>query len=58
MCAFGTIIGLSCMKKPFNLAKPLDYSRISFKFLAKFIITIIITIIPLVIFMNPLWNKI
>lgn len=58
MAGFGTIIGLSCMKKPFNLAKPLDYSRISLKFLAKFIITIIITVIPLIIFMNPLWGRI
>lgn len=58
MAGFGTIIGLSCTKKPFNLAKTLDYSRISVKFIAKFILTIVMTVIPLVIFMNPLWNRI
>ncbi len=55
---FGVILGFSYMKKPYNLAKVLSYTRISIKFVAKLLITIVVGLIPLVIFLNPLWHNI
>ena len=58
MASFGFILGLSFNSKPYQLAQMLSYSRISLKFLGRFLLTIVITFIPLLIFMNPLWEKI
>lgn len=58
MASFGTIIGLNCMKRPSNLAQMLSYSRLSLRFLGKIIITICLGVVPLAIFLNPLWNRI
>lgn len=58
MAGFGTLLGLNYIRHPTNLTKMLHYSRMSLKFIGKFILTLIITLIPLVVFMNPLWNKI
>jgi hypothetical protein len=55
---YGTIIGLNYLKQPYNLYKILGYTRISLKFAAKVFLTILIAVIPLAVFMNPLWNKI
>jgi len=58
MAGFGTIFGMNYLKNPSNLIKILHYSRISVKFFAKFLLTIAITAIPLIVFMNPLWQRI
>jgi len=55
---FGVILGFNYLKQPHNLAKILNYSRPSLKFIGKLIITIVIGLIPIVIFLNPLWHKI
>ena len=49
---------MNYMQKPYNLSKIVGYTRCSIKFIAKILITIIIGIIPLLIFLNPLWNMI
>lgn len=56
--ALGVVLGLSYMKRPYNLTKVLNYSRISIRFLARVIIMIIIGLVPIVIFLNPLWHRI
>ena len=56
MAAIGVIIGFSWNSKPHNFARMLAFSRISIKFVARFLLTLIISVIPLAIFLNPLWN--
>ena len=58
MAALGILMAFNFMKNPAHLCLQLDYTRISLKFLAKIIVTLIIPIITLLIFVNPLWNKI
>ena len=58
MAAVGILMAFNFMKNPAHLYLQLDYTRISLKFLAKIIVTLIIPVIILLIFVNPLWNKI
>ena len=58
MAAIGVIIGFSYNTKPHNFSRMLSYSRISLKFVARFFLTIVISLIPLAIFLNPLWQDI
>lgn len=58
MAAVGILMAFNYMKNPAHLHLQLDYTRISLKFLAKIVITLIIPIIALLIFVNPLWDKI
>jgi hypothetical protein len=58
MAALGALTAFNFMKWPYNLTKMLNYSRISFKYLAKFLITILISLIPIAIFLNPFWGDI
>ena len=57
MAAFGVILGFSWNSNPHNFARMLAFSRISLKFVARFFLTIVISVIPLAIFLNPLWNN-
>lgn len=58
MAGFGILMGFSFTHKPFNMAKMLTYTRISLKYLLRFVLTIVISLIPLAIFMNPGWADI
>lgn len=58
MAAVGILMAFSFMKNPAHLYLQLDYTRISCRFLGKILVTLIIPIITLLIFVNPLWNKI
>lgn len=49
------------MKKPQNLGKSLSYTRLSLKYLARLIVTIImgvIGLIPVIIFLLPIWKTV
>ena len=58
MAAFGLLIGLIWMSRPQYLLKSLNYSRLTFTWIAKLLITILSAGIPVAIFLNPLWLKI
>lgn len=58
MAAVGILMAFNYMKNPAHLYLQLDYTRISLKFLAKIVVTLIIPIVALLIFVNPLWDKI
>lgn len=58
MAAVGILMAFNFMKNPAHLYLQLDYTRISLKFVAKIIVTLIIPIVTLLIFVNPLWNRI
>jgi len=58
MAAIGILFSFNYIKNPSYLNLKLDYTRISWKWLAKIIITLIFPAAVLAIFMNPLWNKI
>jgi hypothetical protein len=58
MAGFGLLIGLTYMQNPQNLAKPLAYSRLSFKYVGKLLLMILLAAIPAAIFLNPLWTRI
>jgi hypothetical protein len=49
---------MNYMEKPYNLSKIFGYTRCSGKFVGKVLITIIVGVIPLLVFMNPLWDRI
>ena len=50
--------GFIFLRKPQNLMKIPNYKRKTLKFLAKVFISLVIALIPLIIFLNPLWEKI
>ncbi len=58
MAAVGILFAFNMIKNPAHLYLQLDYTRISWRFLGKIIVTLIIPIITLAIFVNPLWNNI
>lgn len=58
MAAVGIILSLIFTKDPSIFVKPLSYSRLSLKFVARFILFIILAAIPLAAFVNPGWSKI
>lgn len=58
MASFGLIVGLTYMKNPENLTKPLAYTRCSGKFAGKLGITVLLAAVPAVIFLNPFWGDI
>jgi len=55
---FGALIGLNYLESPYNLHKVLGYTRLSFKFAGRLVLTIVMAVIPLAVFLNPLWNRI
>lgn len=58
MAGFGLLVGLMFMNNPENLTKPLAYSRLSLKFVARILIMILLAAVPAAVFLNPLWVKI
>lgn len=58
MAAVGILAAFNFMKNPAHLSCELSYSKCSFKFLGRFLITIIIPGIIVAIFLNPLWQRI
>ncbi len=58
MAAVGILFAFNMIRNPAHLYLQLDYTRISWRFLGKIIVTLIIPIITLAIFVNPLWNRI
>ena len=58
MASFGLIVGLTYMKNPENLTKPLAYTRCSGKFAGKLGMMILLAAVPAVIFLNPFWGDI
>ena len=58
MAAFAILIGLNVNNFPHRFAMLLDYTRLSGKYVARFLLTIVVGVIPVAIFMNPLWEKI
>ena len=58
MAALGILLAFNFMRNPSHLHLQLDYTRLSFKFLGKIVVTLIVPVAILAIFLNPLWNKI
>jgi hypothetical protein len=58
MAGVGIIISLIFTKDPSSFVKPLAYTRLSFRFVGRFIMFIILAAIPLAAFVNPGWSKI
>lgn len=58
MAGVGIVFSLILTKDPSIFVRPLAYSRLSLRFVARFIILIVFAAIPLAIFLNPLWAKI
>ena len=58
MAAVGIILSLIFTKDPSIFVRPLAYTRLSFKFVGRFILFIILAAIPLAAFVNPGWSKI
>lgn len=58
MAAFGIVVGLNVNNFPHRFAMLLDYTRLSLKYVARFFVTIVMGLIPVALFMNPLWGKI
>jgi hypothetical protein len=52
------MIALSSTHNGYSLLKKLSYRRFSCKFVGYLLTTVIISLIPIVIFLNPLWKKI
>jgi hypothetical protein len=57
MAAIGILFAFNFLHNPSYLNLKLDYTRISFRFIGKTLITLIIPGIILAIFVNPLWNR-
>lgn len=55
MAAFGIIIGLNVNNFSHRFAMLLDYTRLSVRFVVRFFVIIVMGLIPVAIFMNPLW---
>lgn len=58
MAAVGIILAFNYMRNPSHLHLQLDYTRLSLRFIGKIIVTLIIPVVVLLIFVNPLWDKI
>lgn len=58
MAAFGVVFSLLYLPNPSTLVRPLSYTRLSLKFIARIVVQIICAAIPLAIFLNPGWSKI
>jgi hypothetical protein len=58
MAAVGILSAFNLMENPAYLNLKLDYTRISLRFIGKIVVTVIIPIGLLLIFVNPLWDKI
>ena len=58
MVGVGIIFSLMVMKDASILVRPLAYSRLSLRFIGRFIIFIVLAAIPLAAFMNPGWSMI
>lgn len=58
MAAFGIVIGLNVNNFPHRFAMLLDYTRLSLRYVARFFVTIVMGLIPVALFMNPLWGEI
>ena len=58
MAAVGIILSLIFTKDASIFVKPLAYTRLSLRFITRFILFIILAAIPLAAFVNPGWSKI
>ena len=56
--ALAVFFAFTVMTMPKNLQKMLVYSRVSIKFVLKFILTLVIALIPVAAFLNPFWRDI
>ena len=55
MASFGILYGFIFLRNPQNLMKIPNYKRKTLKFLAKIFLSLVIALIPIIIFLNPLW---
>lgn len=58
MAGVGILFAFNFMKNPSHLYLQLDYTRFSFRFLKKILLTLLIPVIIVAAFLNPLWNKV
>lgn len=58
MAAFGIIFSLLYLPDPSILVRPLSYTRLSLKFIARIVVQVVCAVIPLAIFLNPGWSMI
>ena len=58
MGAIGILYAFCLMKNPSHLQLQLNYGRISFRFLAKIIVTLFFSLCVVAFFVNPLWYRI
>lgn len=58
MAAVGILMAFNLMKNPSHLNLQLNYTRISCKYVGKVVVTILFPVLILLIFVNPLWDKI
>ena len=58
MAAIGILFSFNYIKNPTYLALELTYTKCSWKFLGRWLITLVLPAIVAAIFLNPLWTKI
>jgi hypothetical protein len=58
MAAVAIMLAFSFMQKPAYLVQKLQYSRLTLKYMGKFLVTLLIPLAIVGVFLNPLWQKI
>jgi hypothetical protein len=58
MAAFGILFGFIFLKKQQRTMKVIMYNRVSKKYFIRLGVTVGLALIPVALFMNPLWRNI
>lgn len=58
MASFGALIAFAVMRNPASLVKMNAFPNLSCKFVGKFFIMVGLALIPVAVFLNPLWGHI
>jgi len=58
MAVFGIIYGLVFLRNQERLMKVIKFGRGSKKYIIRLLLSALFAIVPVAIFMNPLWKKI
>ncbi len=57
MAVFGIVYGLVFLRNQERLMKVIKYPRSSKKYIIRLVLSALLAVIPVAIFMNPLWKK-
>lgn len=58
MAAVGILLAFNYVNNPSYLNLKLNYTRLSWRFMAKTVVTLVLPVLVLLIFVNPLWDMI